>query len=121
MARFRLIKIRQHERGMLFRDREFKAMLRPGRHFLLDPLWRVRVDVLSVRQPWLDHPDLEVIARSGALDGEARILDLKEHERALVWVDGRFEGLRGPGLTALWTGFHEVKVEVVDAREVRFE
>ena len=39
----RLIKIREFERGLMFRDREFRKVLRPGRHFLRDPLLRVRV------------------------------------------------------------------------------
>lgn len=121
MARVRFVKIRQHERGLYFRDREFVGVLRPGRHVLLDPLWKVRVDVVSVRQAFLAHTDLEVIARSGALGAEAQVVDLRQHERALVWVDGRFAGICKPGLNVLWTVFHEVKVEVVDARAVRFE
>jgi regulator of protease activity HflC (stomatin/prohibitin superfamily) len=86
-----------------------------------DPLRKVRVDLVSVREPWLDHKDLDVIARSGALGDEARVLDLKDHERAVVWVDGRLEAVLKPGLYALWTAFHDVRVEVFGARAVRFE
>lgn len=35
-------------------------------------------------------------------------------------VDGRFAAALKPGLSALWTVFHEVGVERVDAREPRF-
>ena len=66
MARVRLIKIRALERGLYFRDRELRGVLRPGRHVLLDPLWRVRVDVVSVRDTFLVHPDLEVLDTSEA-------------------------------------------------------
>ena len=69
----------------------------------------------------VEHRDLEVIVRSGALAGQALVLDLKDHERALVWIDGRIDSVRGPGLHALWTAFHEVRAEVVDSRPVRFE
>ena len=48
-------------------------------------------------------------------------MDLKDHERAVVWVDGRVEAVLKPGLYALWTVFHDVRVEVFDARAVRFE
>ena len=34
----RRFKIREHERGLLFRDREFERVLRPGRHWVWDPL-----------------------------------------------------------------------------------
>ena len=118
---FRRIKVREHERGLLFKDREFKGVLRPGRHWVWDALRNVRVDVVSVREAWLAHPDLDVIAKSGALGGEARIVDLKDHERAVVWVDGRIEAVLKPGQYALWTVFHDVRVELFDARAVRLE
>jgi regulator of protease activity HflC (stomatin/prohibitin superfamily) len=117
----RRFKVREHERGLLFRDREFKGVLRPGRHWLWDPLFKVHVDVVSVRDVWLDHKDLDVIAKSRALADEARVFDLKDHERAVVWVDGRIDAILKPGLYALWTVFHDVKVETFDARGVRFD
>jgi len=62
-----------------------------------------------------------VIVRSGALGEDAVVVDLKDHERALVFVDGRVEAVLKPGLYALWTVFHDVKVETFDARAVRFD
>jgi hypothetical protein len=115
---FHWIKIHEHERGLLFRPGEFERLLAPGRHWMLG---RVRIEKVSVRDTWLAHPDLEVIAKSGALDGEARVLDLKDHDRALVWIDGRLDAVCGPGLYVLWTVFHDVRIEAVDARSVRFE
>ena len=117
----RRFKVREHERGLMFRDRDFKAVLRPGRHFVWDPLFKVRVDVVSVRDAWLAHPDLDVIAKSGALGDEARIVDLKDQERAVVWVDGRVVAVLKPGLFVLWTVFQDVRVETFDAQAVRFE
>jgi regulator of protease activity HflC (stomatin/prohibitin superfamily) len=118
---FGRFKVREHERGLMFRDREFKRVLRPGRHFVWDPLFKVSVDVVTVRDVWLDHKELDVIVKSGALGDEAKVLDLKDHQRAVVWVDGRVEAVLKPGLYALWTVFHDVKVEVIDARAVRFD
>jgi regulator of protease activity HflC (stomatin/prohibitin superfamily) len=121
MLIFRFPKIRQLERGLLFRNREFRGVLRPGRHLIFDPLWQTRIQVVSVRDPWLSHPELDVIARSGALGDEARVLDLEQHQRALVWIDGRFAAVCPAGLTVIWTVFHKVRVEIVDVRSVRFE
>ena len=69
----------------------------------------------------LVHEKLDVIVRSGALEGRAVVLDLKDHQRGLVWIDGRFSHVLPPGVYAYWTGQKEVEVEVVDAGEVRFE
>ncbi|HEV8579462.1 MAG TPA: slipin family protein [Thermoanaerobaculia bacterium] len=121
MFPMRWIHIREHERGLLFERGEFVRLLMPGRNWIVDPLGRKSVEKVSVRQAGFEHRDLEVIVRSGALAGQALVLDLKDHERALVWVDGRIESVRGPGLHALWTVFHEVRAEMIDARPVRFE
>ena len=115
------IKIRSYEMGLYFRDGEFKGLLREGRHWFVDPLGKVKVEVVSQRAPWLAHEKLDVISRSGALKDRAVVLDLKDYERALVWIDGRFSHILPPGLYAYWTALRDVKVEVVDARRVRFE
>lgn len=121
MLILRTLKIRAHERGLLYRDRDFKRLLMPGRHWLFGLSWKTRVERVSVREAGLVHGDLEVIVKSGALEGQAEVLDLQDHERALVWIDGRFAEVRGPGLHAYWTVFHKVRSEVIDAREIVLE
>jgi regulator of protease activity HflC (stomatin/prohibitin superfamily) len=116
----KLVKIRKFEIGLYFHDRDFRSLLEAGRHWFFDPLWRVRVDVVSLRSPWIVHDKLDVIVKSGALRDRAVVLDLRDYERALVWIDGRFSHVLPPGLYAYWTAFCDVKVEVVDARAVRF-
>src|SRR5207247_3714854 len=64
---------------------------------------------------------LDLVVKSGALKDRAVVLDLKDHQRALVWIDGRFSHVLPPGLYAYWTAFREVRVEVIDAHRVRFE
>jgi len=118
---FHRFKVREHERGLLFKDRVFERVLKPGRHYLFDPFRKLRLDVVSVRDPWLAHPDLDVVVRSGALGEEARVVDLEDHQRAIVWIDGRVAAVLKPALYALWTVFRKVRVDVVDARPVRLE
>lgn len=116
---FRRIRIKPHERGLLFREGVFLDVLRPGVEWYFDPLLKLRVDVVPTRAPWLVHADLDLIVKSGMLAGEAIVADLKDHERALVWIDGRFARVLGSGLYALWTTEHDVRVEVVDARAMQ--
>lgn len=121
MLLFKRIKIRSYETGLYFRDGEFRGLLGEGRHWLFDPFRKVRVDVASQRDPWLAHEKLDMIVKSGVLKDRAIVLDLKDHQRGLVWVEGRFTHLLAPGLYAYWLGVRDVHVEVVDARQVRFE
>ncbi len=121
MLFLRRVKIREHERGLVFRDGDFQRLLAPGRHWILGLAFKVRVEKVSVREAHFAHKDLEVIVRAGALDGLAEVLDLKDYERAVVWLNGRFDTIVGPGVHAFWKVFHKVRIEVADAREIRFE
>lgn len=121
MILFKRFKIRSYEKGLHFRDGEFQGLLAQGRHWLFDPLRKVRVDVVSLRDAWLAHDKLDMIVKSGALKDLAIVLDLKDHQRGLVWIEGRFSHLLAPGLYAFWLGMREVRVEVIDVRHVRFE
>ena len=121
MFSFKRYKIRGYEMGLLFRDGEFQGLVTPGVHWFFDPLKKVRVDVVSQRDPWLVHEHLDLIVKSGVLKGYAIVLDLKDAERALVWIENRFSHVLPAGQFAYWTSQKQVSVEVVDIRPVRFE
>jgi regulator of protease activity HflC (stomatin/prohibitin superfamily) len=113
--------VRSYEAGLEFRNDEFRGVRRQGTWWLFGLPGRVRMDIVSLRQPWLVHDKLDLIVKSGALNGLATVLDLKDYQRGLVWIDGRFSHVLPPGLHVYWTTHRDVRVEVVDARPVRFE
>lgn len=115
------IHIRSYERGLLFRNDEFKQVLPSGTHRIFTPFDETRVDIVSLRDPWLRHPDLDLLITAGALTGLATVVDLQDHQRALVWIDGRFACVLGPGRYIYWHGYRDVRVETVDATPVRFD
>lgn len=117
---FHRTKIKPYERGLVFRDGQLVSVLGPGVHWYLDPLFRLKRQIVSTRNAWLDHADIEFLVKSGKLAGQAVTLALTDHERALVWIDGRFSGIVGPGHYAIWKDF-EIRVEVVDARAMQLE
>ena len=117
----RRFRIRENERGLLFKEGTLVAILRAGTHWKLDPFYRLRLTRTRPREVWLEHEYLDVVVKSGMLRDEARVIDLADYERALVWVDGRFDGVLGSGLHVAWTTDKEVRVDVVDIREVRFQ
>lgn len=114
-------KIRSYEMGLLFQDGEFKGLLDTGTHWFIDPLFKVRVEVISQRDPWLVHEKLDLIVKSGVLKERAVVLDLKDSERALVWIENRFSHILPAGLYAYWTDQKEVRIEIIDAQKVWFE
>ncbi|MGI9517526.1 MAG: slipin family protein [Pirellulaceae bacterium] len=106
--------------GLLFRDGAFVRLLDAGRHWVLDPFGRVHVLITSLRDVVFPHEQLDEIVASGILKNRAVALDLRDYQRALLWIDGRFVRILRPGAYALWTMVRDVRVEVIDARETRF-
>ncbi len=106
--------------GLLFRDGAFARFLDAGRHWVLDPFGRVEVLITSLRDVVFQHEQIDDIVASGALKDHAIALDLRDYQRALLWIDGRFARILRPGAYALWTMVRDVRVEVVDARQTRF-
>lgn len=121
MFTIKRVKVHSYEQGFLFRDGEFERRLEPGRHWIISLFKKVKVQVTDCRTPWLSHPDLDLIVKSGALADKAIVLDLKDHERALIWIDGRFKAIVPQGLFALWNTHREIKVEIVDTRKPCFD
>ena len=121
MLFYKRYKIRSFEMGLYFRDGEFRGLLGTGTHWLFDPFGKVTVEIVCRRAPFLAHEKLDLIVKSGVLKGFAEVLDLRDDERALVWVDGRFAWIMGPGQCAYWTEPRDVRIERIDARRARFE
>lgn len=115
------VRIRSFEVGLVYRNGELSGLLEQGSHWFADPLNRFRVVVLSARAPFVEVDDLDVIVRSGLLAKRLAVFDVSDDERVLVWVDGRFERILGPGLHAAFTTVREVEAQRVSTSPLRFE
>ncbi|QDS94615.1 FtsH protease regulator HflK [Roseimaritima multifibrata] len=118
---FKKIHIRSYEVGLKFRENEFVGLIGAGKHFVYMGFGKTKVRVVSKRDPWLVDDQLDVIVKSGVLADKAEVIDLSDHERALVWIDGRFSCVLGPGLYAYWTGVRNTRVETVTIENARLE
>ncbi|MDR1534972.1 MAG: slipin family protein [Planctomycetota bacterium] len=115
---FRNLRVRNEERGLVWRDNEFAGVEPAGKRWIFDPFDRIRMEVASRLSPWLRHDSLISLVKSGRLPpDEVEVLELDSNQRGLVWLDGRFSGILVPGRTAWWKGMIGVKVEVFDVRD----
>ena len=113
--------LRQTDRGLLFYRDEFVALIGPGQFLKLNAFGHYRLEVIDCRMLWFVHAQLDQLIKAPAIQKHLGVIDLKDHERALVWIDGRFHKILPPGQYAYWLGIKEVRVEVIDARIPRFE
>lgn len=113
-------RIGRHERGFLHAGGEYARYLRPGVHWA----WGFgrSVEKVSTRSAAFTSPHLDLYLRDPQVWEDLVVIDLRQHERALVWLDGRFHTLHAPGdqggRFAYWKDLAEVKVEVHDVYEV---
>ena len=108
MFLFKRFKIRSYEVGLYFRDGEFRGLLGAGRHWLFDPLGKVRVDVVSQR---------DAVARPREARRDRQVRCARRPRRG-----PRPEGLRaGPGLDRRPLQPHPAAgpVRLLDGREGR--
>ncbi len=115
----KFIHIKKYEIGLRYYRGEFIGLVAPGKHAYFDLLGRTKIKVVNGRDVYLRDDDLDVIVKSGALAGKADVYELADMQRALVWIDGRFNAVLGPGLHVLWTGYRRVRVQVIDVSVTR--
>ena len=114
-------KIKADQLGLVFKDGQFQKIVREGAHWFFNPLGKIAVERISLRTPVFTHRNLRDIVKSEALKGIADVLDMRDWQRALIWIDGRFFKILPAGLFAVWTEMADVRIEVIDARKVRFD
>ena len=102
------------QRGVIYHDAVPVRFLRPGihRYWTIDPA--VELQVLSVDQPVPDLTDELIIM---VPNDELVTVTVRQPERGLLYVQGRFERLLEPGRHAFWSHPEaEVVVKVIDMR-----
>lgn len=114
------VKVRSYEKGLLFKDKEFEKILDPGKYWCVDFTNKTKVDIVSQREPLLMHEDIDLLISSNQLGEEAKVVELTDDERALIWVDKRFAKILGPGQHILWRGYKDIRVEKVKIDKPKF-
>lgn len=119
------IRIRQHERGLLFRHGDFKRLLGPGTYRRWSRLWsrtRTTIDVVNTLNTKFEHPMLEAILNTGnaALLESLDVLNLADNQRAIIWRDGRLFAIIGPGRHAFWKLPYALNIEMFTIDALRF-
>ena len=118
------IRIKSYEKGLLFRYGDFTRLLKPGTHRFWSRLWsfqRARVQIVNTLATEFEHPLLDVVVQHVQMREALTIVELADHERALIWKDGRLAYIVGPGRHAFWNEPYKLEVEVFDTNTLRFE
>ncbi|MEO0509087.1 MAG: slipin family protein [Verrucomicrobiota bacterium] len=123
MLFFKYINIPYEYVGLKFRDGQFVELLQSGRQWIFDRFGRTVVNIVWQGDPWIEisKAQLKQLRENDAVNGYAEFIDMKDNQRALVWLDGRFYGILKPGLYGYWKSPVKVKIEIVELEDVRFQ
>jgi regulator of protease activity HflC (stomatin/prohibitin superfamily) len=117
MMGMKRITIAQYERGLLFRNRSFEAVMEPGVHWLFDPLNRTEIKVYDVAVAEFEHPRVDVLITEARalIERYLMIVELGDREVGLVYKNDRLVSVLPPGKRQLyWRGPVTVRVDVKD-------
>jgi regulator of protease activity HflC (stomatin/prohibitin superfamily) len=117
MFAMKSITIAQHERGLLFRNRSFEAVLEPGVHRIFDPLKRTEVQVYDLTVPEFEHARVDFLLEEAReiVDKYFTVVQIGNSEVGVVYKSGKVAGVLAPGARQLyWRGPIEVRVDRQD-------
>ena len=121
---FGKIHIGKHQRGLWFRDGDFHKLLEPGDHRLWALVFRPvrnRVEIVDTLETRFDHKLFDALIDEPELRKELVVVDLKDHECAFIWKDGRLAYILGSGRHAFWKRPADLEVERFDVDDFEFE
>lgn len=111
-----IIKIKNYERGLLFKDGNFVRVLIPGK-YLFNPLADYQVIVMDVNKPFIvPGKNLNLFLHDEALTKELSIIDVKDHEIVLHFEEEKFSDVYQAGKYAFWNVLIKHDFIVVDTR-----
>lgn len=118
---FKVLALKKDEVGLLFYKDEIKKVYEKGTYLVPNILGFHQIRIYNRNDFYFSHKLLTDIYKSEDLEKYIYFIDLKDDERAIIWKDGRFESILSTGLHAIWKDLFDVKIEVYNIRDTKFE
>lgn len=111
------IRIRDDERGLLFKDGNYVRHLQSGTYFFW-PFSQYDVVIMNVNKPFtVMDKDLNLFLRDQNLLKELIVIDVKDYELVLHFEDGKLADIHRAGKYAFWNVLKRHEFKVIDTRQ----
>lgn len=115
------IKIKNHERGLLFKDGNFYKVLKPGTHFL-NPFKSYKLKLASLSERfYVENMEIDLFLDNKELLEELIVVNVEEYEICLHYVDNILADVLKPGKYAYWNVMKKHEFEKIDIRNPEAE
>lgn len=95
------IRINKGTIGLVFRKGEYRRVMTEGKHWLK---WEEQVTVYDLAKPFYPTVDLTLLLADAQLAEKLMVVEIKDHEIALQYINGNYKGVLQPGRYAFWKG-----------------
>ena len=113
--------IQKNQVGLRFRKGDLHQVLGPGEHRFFGRKSLESLEIYNrLSLPFL-HPLLGALVEDPMLSEYLDVIELEDHERALVWQNGCLKWILGAGLHAFWKSSKELRIERFDIGSFYFQ
>lgn len=118
---FGITKINSDEIAVVSKNGKVDRVLTEGRHFTYRPFSGEQISIFSRRDVEIDegHHAFDEIFESEIMQEYVTTVDIRDEERALIWIDGRYYGGFSAEKKIFFKGYHEIEVEKVKTTPVQ--
>ncbi len=112
--------IKKNEKGALLRDGDFERILRAGRHYFIDPLGQLSVQVWKIDTPMNDLATVDYLRdrEPQAAEEHFECMELNEDQAGLRYEnDVLVEVLPPASRSVFWKGFIKHRLEAIDLKQ----
>lgn len=117
------VRVLKYEVGLVFRHGDFVKLLYPGEYRVWSSIFSEAntIEIVDMLDYQFEHCKLDMLVEHEDFREAFDVVQLEDHQRALIWRDGRLQNVLGPGVFAFSKQPRAVKVEVFDINDFEFK
>ena len=120
MLGMKRIVVAQHERALLFRNKQLIEVLVPGVYRFWDPLGRTQVERSDIGQVEWANANAAILMKTAPrlLQDQLLLVETSSHQIGVVYRDDKFVAIVPPGERKVyWKVPYELRVELIDTEQ----
>ncbi len=107
----RRIRIFPYQMGLVFRKDQFIDALSTGKHWIR---WNDQLITYDMSKEFVPLCELNILLKNSLLQEKLELIEVQDHQIALVFQEGNFLKVLEPGRHAFWKGVVNYRFQILD-------
>ncbi|MEZ6046124.1 MAG: slipin family protein [Planctomycetaceae bacterium] len=116
-----VVDLQDRQRGLVWVDNRFYAVLGAGLHAFWTTLSDIRIEVIDADSLRFEHRDLERILQTKSAESELEVVEVVQGSQGVVYQNGKQTEILGSGRYVFWKRVDRYQVFQVDMRELSLD